>query len=563
MLLYLRIRNLALVEGLEVEFGPGFNAITGETGAGKSLLLGALNLLLGERAEKNAVRGGADEAMVEALLTVPSRSGIDAILAEAGLDPCEDRQLLLRRTVPRHGTGRNIVNGGSTTLAVFRKLGECLVDLHGPHEHQSLFSEGPRIAMLDAYGGTEDDRVAYDAVYQELNHLRRRRTELAGADGATADRMELLEFQVRELEDAKLDPAEEESLSAELDTAANAQRIRELNATLHETLMGDEVSAFRALTESQRMLTELERLVPSAGESHAEIRALAGQLKAVAVNLFSGLDEIDDDPERLQFLENRMALYFRLKRKYHASACELAERLQEWREQLAQWHSRDETLQRLNEQIADREQRLSKLAAVLSKRRAKAAAGMAQAVTGQLEDLGLAQGEFRVTVEAGPPRAGGADRVEYCFTPNFGEATAPLQAIASSGEISRVMLAVKAVLAAHDKIPVLVFDEIDANLGGEAGHAVGRKLCALAAHRQVIGITHLAQVAACARMHFAVAKETVNDRTRTTVESLDGNKLRARELARMLGGRESGTAALRHAEAMLKQAGAEDVSQSM
>ncbi len=554
MLEYLRIRNFALVEDLEITFGPGFNAITGETGAGKSLLIGALNLLLGERAEKNAVRSGADEAVVEARLTPPAGGAVDTILEDAGLDACEENRLLLRRIVPRHGGGRNIVNGGATTLAVFKRLGECLVDLHGPHEHQSLFSEGPRIAMLDAFGGAEIDRRAYETVYCELNALNERRADIAGIDNSEAARMEMLEFQVQELDDAKLDPAEEASLAAELDSVANAQRIRELSGSLNEALMGDEVSAFRALTEAQRMLTELERLYPAAAESHAEVRSLAGQLKAVAENLIAGLDDIDDDPERLHFLENRLALYFRLKRKYNATVPELVERLEQWREQLTQWRSRDETLRQLDELIADRQRELTARARVLSKRRSKAAVRMAAAVTRQLADLGLAQGEFRVSVEPASPRASGADRVDYSFTPNLGEPTSPLQAIASSGEISRVMLAVKAVLAEHDSIPILVFDEIDANLGGEAGHAVGRKLRTLAKHRQVIGITHLAQVAACAQTHFAVAKKTSGGRTRTTVEHLDDGKTRAAELARMLGGEPSGSAALRHAEDMLKQA---------
>lgn len=555
MLESLRIRNLALVEDLDITFGPGFNAITGETGAGKSLLIGALNLLLGERAEKNAVRSGACEAVVEACLVVSDVGEIDAMLQTAGLDACEEGRLLLRRIIPRTGAGRNIVNGGATTLAVFKRLGERLVDLHGPHEHQSLFREGPRIAMLDAYGGAASDRQAYETVYRELNALNERRTALAGTDDAVAAQMDMLEFQVRELEEAKLDPDEEASLAAELDRVANAQRIRELRGALGEALMGDEVSAFRSLTEAQRLLTELERLYPEAAESHAEIRALAGQLKAVSENLVAGLEDIDDDPERLHYLENRMALYFRLKRKYNCRVPELLERLEAWRLQCDQWRSRDETLRVLDGRIADCRRQLRDRAATLGKRRRKAAKKMAAAITRQLADLGLAQGEFRVSVEPAAPRASGADRVDYAFTPNLGEPTAPLQMIASSGEISRVMLAVKAVLAEHDRVPILVFDEIDANLGGEAGHAVGRKLRTLARHRQVIGITHLPQVAACAQTHLAVAKETAGGRTRTTVKTLDGGKARAAELARMLGGRDAGTAALHHAEAMLTQAG--------
>ncbi len=553
MLSYLRIRNFALVEDLEVSFGPGFNAITGETGAGKSLLIGAFNLLLGERAEKQAVRTGASEAIVEALLTVPSGGVVDAILADAGLDACEDNGLLLRRIVQRSGAGRNIVNGGTTTLSVFKRLGECLVDLHGPHEHQSLFHEGPRIAMLDAYGGTDDERRAFAGVYRALNELKEARAGIAGNDDAMIARMDLLAFQAQELEAAELDPEEESRLAAELDAVANAQRIRELSGALEQVLVGDDVSAFRALGEAQRMMSELERLYPAIAECGVEIRSLAAQLQAVAANLTAEVGDVDDDPERLNWLENRMALYFRLKRKYQASVPELVDHLSSWREQLEQWQNRDAALQDYDTRIQQTQAQLMALGNTLSERRRKAAAQMAAAVTQQLADLGLAQGEFRVSLEPVPPRPSGADRVDYTFTPNLGEPTAALQTIASSGEISRVMLAVKAVLAEHDRIPILVFDEIDANLGGETGHAVGAKLASLASHRQVICITHLPQVAACASTHFAVAKQARDGRTRTTVQALDTPADRAAELARMLGGRQSGEAALRHAESLLQQ----------
>lgn len=554
MLSFLRIRNFALVEDLEIEFGPGFNAITGETGAGKSLLIGALNLLLGERAEKNAVRTGADEAVVEAVLIPPSGDGVRSVLAESGLDACEENRLLVRRIVPRTGAGRNLVNGGMAPLSVFKRLGECLVDLHGPHEHQSLFRESPRIAMLDAFGATGADRDAYAAVYRDLQDLLARREGLVGSDDGAAAQMELLDFQVGELEEARLDPDEETELSAEIATVANALRIRELSVGLEEALVGEEGSAFRAVADSQRMLTELERIFPDAEAWGNDVRSLAAQIRAVAGDIAAATAAIEDNPERLQWLENRMALYFRLKRKYGTSVPELVQRLERWREQLKQWRGRHESLQKLDRQIDERKQHLAVLGQKLSARRRAAAVKMAAAVIRQLADLGLAQGEFRVGVEPAAARAAGMDRVDYAFTPNLGEPMAPLQAIASSGEISRVMLAVKAVLAEHDSIPVLVFDEIDANLGGEAGHAVGHKLAELARHRQVICITHLAQVAAGANTHFAVSKETHAGRTRTIVKRLDTPAERAEELARMLGGRESGETALRHAEAMLRQA---------
>ncbi|MEJ5237063.1 MAG: DNA repair protein RecN [Limisphaera sp.] len=560
MLRTLRIKNLALVEDLTWELGPGYNVITGETGAGKSILIGALELVLGERADRTRLRSGADSATVEAVFDVQDlRIPLADWLEENGLEPCEDGRLVLKRTVTASGLNRQFVNGTPTTLAVLKRLGDWLVDIHGPHDHQSLLQPGRQLDLLDAYGGLQELRTRFAQACQERARLEQQRAALAMDEAAHARQVDLLRHQVREITEARLQPEEEETLPALHQRLSNAARLLQLTRAALDLLSESESSILQQAGVMGRALQELQRLDPAAREfveSHA--RAVE-QWRALREDLSRYADRLELDPERLQEVEQRLDLIHSLKRKYGRTVAEVLAFGEQARRQLETLEQREAELARLQAAIAQVDQTLRALGAELTERRRKVIPGLTRAVGRQLEDLGFRQSHFEVQLEseldawtAGPPPAPtGFDRIEFLFAPNPGEPPRPLRAIASSGELARVMLALKTVLAAQDEIPVLVFDEVDANVGGETAHAVGAKMREIAAHRQVLCVTHLPQVAAAASHHWVVRKSVRQGRTVSELEPLEASA-RVEELARMLGGRTE--EALRHAAALLESA---------
>jgi DNA repair protein RecN (Recombination protein N) len=551
MLQTLRIKNLALVENLTVDFEPGLNMITGETGAGKSVLIGALGLLLGGRADKTLIRTGEDQCGAEALFTLERPAGINAILQENGLDACEAGQLVIRRIINAAGTSRNFINGGPTTLQVLKSIGDQLVDMHGPHDHQSLLSTDFQLELLDAFGECGPTAELYGAVYAEWTALRAQRHALEGDEGQIQREIDLLRFQCQEIETANLVEGEEAELESEHRRVANAQKIIELSDGIRRALTDDETAAAVSLAAAYKLLHELAPVLDVAVEWQARAQSLSIEIRDLAESVATTAQSIEADPERLQWLEDRMALYRKLKRKYRPILAEITALLAESKQRLIDLEQRDSKRAELDAQIAQTRTRLEKTGLKLRAAREKAAAELGKAITRQLRDLGFPNGALEVTLTPTDPAPSGMDAVEFAFAPNIGESIRPLRAIASSGEISRVMLAAKAVLAGQDRIPLLVFDEIDANIGGEMGRAVGAKLKAVAKHHQVICITHLPQVAVFGPTHFAVCKEVTGGRTRTLIERLEG-AARVEEVARMLGGKDSTDFALRHARELLK-----------
>jgi len=551
MLQTLRIKNLALVENLTVDFEPGLNMITGETGAGKSVLIGALGLLLGGRADKTLIRTGEDQCGAEALFTLERPAGINTILQDNGLDPCEVGQLVIRRIINAAGTSRNFVNGGPTTLQVLKSIGDQLVDMHGPHDHQSLLSTDFQLELLDAFGECTSVATPYGTFYAEWTALRTQRQALEGDEGEIEREIDLLRFQCQEIEAANLVEGEEAELESEHRRVANAQKIIELSDGIRRTLTDDETAADVSLATAHKLLHELAPVLDVAAEWQTRAQSLSIEIRDLAEAVATTAQSIEADPERLQWLEDRMALYRKLKRKYRPILTEITALLAESKQRLADLEQRDAKRTELDAQIEQARSRLQKAGLKLRAAREKAAAELGKAITRQLRDLGFPHGSLEVTLTPTEPGPSGMDTVEFAFAPNVGEAIRPLRAIASSGEISRVMLAAKAVLAGQDRIPLLVFDEIDANIGGEMGRAVGAKLKAVAKHHQVICITHLPQVAVFGPTHFAVCKEVTGGRTRTLIERLEGTA-RVEEVARMLGGKDSTDFALRHARELLK-----------
>ena len=549
MLQSLRIRNIAIVEDVAVEFGGGLNVITGETGAGKSVIVGALNLILGDRADKALLRAGADQCAVEAVFTDSPRDLLGELGIEAG------NELIVRRQFNANGTGKVFINDSPATVQSLKRVGDLLVDMHGPHDHQSLLSREFQLDLLDAFGGHDKSRRVYSDAYQRGQQLQSDRAALAEDGRDPAQEIEFLGFQVREIEEAKLAELNEAELLAEHTRVANAQRILELADGLHAALADSETSAFAALAAAQKQLADLAGIIPEAKPWRDDAAALAVQLQKLDRTVTNFAQRIDADPARLRELEDRLAQIHRLKRKYGGSVAEALAVLARAQERLNFLQTRGECATQLDAEIATVATQIEQHGRELRKLRQASAKKLAAAITKELRDLGFAHGNFDVTLAPAPvPTASGLDEIEFAFAPNVGEPVRPLRQIASSGEMSRVMLAVKVVLAAHDKIPVLVFDEIDANVGGEMGQAVGEKLGVVAAKRQVICITHLPQVAAQGASHYVVTKNVRAGRTLADIAPVAA-KERAEELARMLGGRDLTSVTLKHAEEMLAKAG--------
>lgn len=545
----LRIRNLALVDELEWSLGPGTTAITGETGSGKSIIVGALKLVLGERADKALIRTGADSCTVEAIFDVKDARAINAELEQQGVEPCEDGQLLIKRVFSAAGTNRQFINGSATTLAVLKQLGDDLVDLHGPHDHQSLLSSEKQLGLLDAYSNAESLRTEYETVWRRLHQLTAERDELASNEAALERELDLLRHQVREIEDAQLRPGEEDEVTQRYSVASNARRLLELSGSALSKLVEADDAVIGRLNEIGKQLRDLERVDPGASRfSDALHRGLA-ELDDLASGLQSYAEDLDLEPGELANLEERVSLFETLKRKYGTTVAAVIEFGDRAAERLGKIESRGEQLATLEKQIAEARGDIGQLGEKIRTKRKSAAPKLASNVTKHLRDLGFKRSEFSVELlPLGEPGPRGLDAAEFLFAPNPGEPAKPLKSIASSGEISRVMLAIKSSLAAQDTISLLVFDEIDANVGGEIAHAVGAKMKSLGEGHQVLCITHLPQVAAAAHAQFVVSKEFVKDRTLSRLTGVDG-KARVEEIARMLGGKTE--SALNHAKTLL------------
>jgi DNA repair protein RecN (Recombination protein N) len=545
----LRIRNLALVEELLWEPRAGFVAVTGETGAGKSIILGALTLVLGERADRGLIRAGADACAVEAVFENANDERIALLLASHGAEPCEEGRLLLKRILPAQGAGRQFVNGSPCTLAMLRSLGDFLVDLHGPHDHQSLFSRDQQTHLLDSFSGAEHLCEQFASARRTLLHLQNEKASLLLDEQGAAREVDLLTHQVGEIEVARLQPGEEEILLSRQRVATNARRIGELCAQLVAGTSDDENSLTSKLEDLSRLARELVRLdFASNGIAQGceAVFVATNELTRVVQSYSSALENESID---LASIEARLDTIQSLKRKYGRTVEDVVAFGEQAARKLNELLNRSERRGALDAEISAAEEQMRAHGEKLSALRLSASQRLAEKVRAGLKVLGFARSGFSVALEnLKTPSSHGYETVEFLFSPNPGESLRALRAIASSGEISRVMLALKSALADQDDVPVLVFDEIDANVGGEIASKVGIKMRELGQSRQVLCITHLPQVAAAASSQFVVTKEIKNKRTRTYLVEASG-KFREEEIARMLGGK-SGSA-LAHARALL------------
>ena len=550
VLTLLRIKNLALVEDLEWQMAPGFIAVTGETGAGKSIIMGALQLLLGERADKSLIRTGADLCTVEAIFSGDDLQRLNPQLVEAGVEPCES-DLIVKRTLSISGNNRQFINGSPTTLLILENLGDELVDLHGPHDHQSLLSPDKQLSLLNSFARAQEQLGEYQKQYRQLQALLADHAALDTVETAREQELDLLRHQINEITGANLDAGEEEEIESRYKLASNSKRLIELASAVANKLAEADDSVLSQLAETQRLLRELEKIDNSIAQFSSVHAAGVVELSEIARSLSNYAEKLDLDPAQLSALEQRVSLFETLKRKYGGSIAEVIAFGERAAERMRKIEGRDAELERLAGEIEIARTHLNRTGEALRKLRVKVAPKLSENIRRNLRDLGFRQSEFEVKLAAlDEPRLNGFDSVELLFSPNPGEPLKPLRAIASSGEISRLMLAIKSALAAHDEIPLLVFDEIDTNVGGEIAHAVGAKMQTLGRDHQVICITHLAPVAAAASSHFVVTKEVVSGRTFSSLEEVTA-KARREEIARMLGGKSE--SALQLAATLLKE----------
>lgn len=537
MLSFIKIRHLALVEDVTWDLRAGLIGVTGETGAGKSIIVGALKLILGERADRSLIRNGQDTCTVEASFHLKDTRAVDAVLEEAGLEPCQDGELLIKRSISTSGANKQLVNCSPVTIQVLKALGEHLVDLHGPHDHQSLNSQDRQLEMVDKYTGSEDTLHKYQAAWQQWRAAQSELEDLANSERSSSQQVDMLRFQVQEIAVAALKPGEEEEIEARHRIAANGARLAEVCAAITARLGEGEGGILDALREISRHIHELEKIDPGTTAMFEGFKSAQIELTELESSVQEYADDLETDPAELAQLDQRIHTIQTLKRKYGPTVAAILEFQQEAEQRLAKIENRGEELERLEKLVKDRRAEVEKLGKQLSKKRADAAPKLAKEVATHLADLGFKRSVFETHLSPlAEPARQGLEEVDFQFAPNPGEPLKPLRLTASSGEMSRVLLAVKSALAKQDAVPLLVFDEIDANVGGNIAEAVGHKMASLGSTHQVIAITHFPQVASLAASHFVVTKEIEGDRTKSHIrEVADGERIE--ELARMLGGK--------------------------
>ncbi len=550
MLKELRIRNYAVIDDLRVELEPGLNVLTGETGAGKSIVVGALSLLLGERASSEVVRSGEDRALIEGVFDISTMPQLARVLESEGIDHGDD-WLILRREVLREGRNRAWVNGSAATAGLIGRLGADLVDLHGQHEHQALLRRDAQRDILDVYGGARPAAEVVEDSFQALREIRARIDATRRRLAETRERSDYLEYRANEIEAARLEPGEEETATAEARRLEHSEDLMALSGSLEAAVQGDDESVVDRLGELGRALNELVQIDPEADHLRSLYNEAMASIEEFGRRLSAYHNAVEHDPDRLEELRVRLDLVYRLKSKYGETVEAVLEAAAAARAELEAADRGSLDLEALEREAEDARLRLEREAAALTALRRTAATDLERSVSEQLPELGMDGGRFQVLLEPlaeiGPA---GAEAIEFRVSLNPGFEPGSLARIASGGELSRVMLALKTVLAGADAVPCLVFDEIDSGVGGLVAHHVAARLADVAQRHQVFAITHLPQIASRADTHLHVDKIESDGLAAARVQRLDGDA-RIDELARMLGGDPGSETSRRHASELL------------
>ena len=535
MLIELRIKDYAVIHDLTLELSPGLSALSGETGAGKSIIVGALSLLLGERASTDSVRVGAERAMVEAVFDLSDYSLIKARVDDLGIE-AEDGLLILRREVAAAGRNRAWVNESPTTARTVGELGRSLVDLHGQHEHQTLLRKDTQRSILDAFGGAEQEAIAVEYAFQALSQLETQLSELQGHRRELSSRVDFLRFQMSELEEADVQPGEEESLTEESRRLENSEELLAEATRIHDELYGAEGAVTEKISALAQTLARLKEWDPSLEGPHKELEEAYHALAEVGRDLSTYVGGLRHDPGRLEEVRSRLDLIHTLKRKYGPTSEDVIAARDRVRGELDELDDGRWDEDALAAEVDRMRSGLISAAERLSAKRREAATRLEKEVEALLPDLGLPAGTFKVQMAIFPEvRSHGAENIEFLVSVNAGFPPAPLARVASGGELSRIMLTLKAILAQVDQVPTMVFDEIDAGIGGQVASLVAAKLKDVARYHQVFVVTHLPQLASRARCHLLVEKSDPQGLATANVKGLTGDA-RVREIARMLTG---------------------------
>jgi len=533
MLTDLSIKNFAIIDSLHISFGGGLNILTGETGAGKSIIIDAVNLVLGGRASSDLIRSGAEEASVDAMFDISEESALITWFAERGIDA--DDELLLKRTISRSGKNRIFINGSMATLATLSEVACRLINIYGQHESQTLLRVDQHLEMLDSYASLHELKSAFSSIYRLHRKVMERLSSLENGARDAEKQKDLLSYQLDEIRTAALIPGEDDALESEKNLLVHAEKLLLKTRSAYDLLYGAEESALGFLGAAKAALSEAVPVDRTLEPLCEEISSAALQLEDAALTLRDYAAKIENDPSRLQAIDDRLELVRKLKRKYGESIEAILSRMGEMEEELATLADSDASREELELEAGRLQTELKKEGAALSLRRRDAATRLAGALEKEVHQLAMKHATFSIRFEAlSEPRETGFEKTEFLFSPNPGEDPKPLSRIASGGELSRIMLAMKQLHPESD-VPTLVFDEVDTGIGGATSSMVGSKLKRVAAGQQVLCITHLPQVAVYADSHYLVSKSIENGRTRTEVTLLSGEK-RVDEIARMLGG---------------------------
>ena len=559
MLKELGITNFAIIDRLGLAFHEGLNVVSGETGAGKSILIGAIGLLLGDRASTDLIRSEEDAAVVEAVFDIGASPDLKARLLEMGFHP--GREIVVKRVVSRSGKNRVYIDGNLATVGMLGEISEALVNICSQHEHQVLLDPESHIDILDEFGNLGTPRGRFTALYDEFQKLRAKRDDLAAKNRNRAEREEFLRFQVGEIERAALKPGEDAALLEEKKILSNAVKLTELARDSWETLYGSEESVLGALSRVTGHIRDIRRIDPNFAVTEDEMKSLAIQLEDAARGLRDYLGKIPSDPARLEEIDDRLEAIGRLKKKHGGSIESILKTGQSLKEELQGLATAAEDIEALQQELSKRKSALREQAQALSAERRRVAASMEKAIEAEIHALKMEKAQFSVRFpEAAPDEEGlaplnpkGIDQPEFHLLTNVGEPLKPLNRIASGGELSRIVLAMKKVLAKAGSVGTVIFDEVDSGIGGATAEIVGRKLRDISKHHQVICITHLPQIASFGQSHYQVTKRVSDGRTRTDVRQLSEDE-RVEEITRMLGGVEITDKTRAAAREMLKAA---------
>lgn len=567
MLTELRIQNFAIIDRLAIQFGRGLNLLTGETGAGKSIVVDALAALLGGRISVEMIRSGEEEAVIEGRFDLRDSPGAAERIAAMGID-VEGEEVVLVREIAAGGRSRGYINGRAATVGMLREVGSELVEIHGQHEGQRLLLPSTHLDFLDGYGGQEvlALRARVEALHREWQEIRRELESLRLGERERARRLDLLSFQLQEIDAARLEPNEEEELRLLYTRLLHAERLSRLVLEAYGRLYeGDGNAAVDSVARALASLREGTSLDPSLNRYVQAVEEIRQNIVELARELRQYADSVETDPDRLAAVAERLELLRTLKRKYGETVEEILRYREEISHELSTLARSDERVAELEARLEEVEGNLREACLALSQRRRELIRELEAEVVAELSSLEMPRATFRVHMEQREDPHGlflggrrvavsgrGIDSVEFLLSANPGEPPRPLAKVASGGELSRIMLALRCILAEADAVPTLVFDEIDAGIGGRTGQVVGEKLYTLGTRRQVICVTHLPQIASMADTHFYVYKQVEGGRTRTLVKALEGGE-RIQEVARMLAGKRPSPIALEHAEEMVRR----------